>query len=342
MMTGTSDIPFGRQAIDRASRPARSLVLHADDFGMTDQVNTGIMRGFSHGLLTSTSLLANAPGCAAALSLWKNLEARAAHNDLPSQAARRRLGDTLNPFDLGIHLNLTQGRPLTGEHYPAELLDREGRFPGVFALATRLMVSRSRFRPAIEDELCTQIEVLLENGIAPTHLNAHQYVDLLPAVAAIVPRLLRRYAIPVVRVPWETHLTRATLIRRFEPANWLLGQIKRVFAFRYLIEMSRSGALHPARFFGTSHAGRIDRDVLRTFVEAAGSGLTEIGMHPGLFESPGAPAAADGWNDPLDASRAAELSLLTSAELADFLEAKQIRLGRLQDLWVRPVVRIAA
>jgi predicted glycoside hydrolase/deacetylase ChbG (UPF0249 family) len=335
----------GFRTADLACGPGtlRRLVLHADDFGMNDAVNGGIIRGFSQGLLTSTSVLANAPGCAAALDLWRELEARFAADDLPSQEARRRLADSLSPFDLGIHLNLTQGRPLTGASYPPPLLDRNGRFPGVFGLAGRLMMCGTRYAREIEAELCAQIEVLVESGISPTHLNSHQYVEIFPVVAAIIPRLLRRYVIPVVRVPWETHLTQSTLVQQFSPANWCLSQIKRLFAFRYLIAMRRSGVPHPAAFFGTSHAGRIDLDLMRTSIGVAGPGITEIGMHPGEFDpSATRDATRDGWNDPLAAARADELSLLTSLDLSQLLEKEQIRLARLSDLTGRAATQAAA
>ena len=52
------------------------LILHADDFGMNSAVSDGIIQGFSEGLLTSTSLLANAPNAAAAIDEWKRLEER--------------------------------------------------------------------------------------------------------------------------------------------------------------------------------------------------------------------------------------------------------------------------
>ncbi|MGE5192055.1 MAG: carbohydrate deacetylase [Deltaproteobacteria bacterium] len=327
----------------QAPRTLRRLVLHADDFGMNELVNAGILCGFSQGLLTSTSVLANAPACGAALIRWKDLQARFAHDNLPSLETRRRLADSVNRFDLGIHLNLTQGRPLTGDRFPPPLLDRDGLFPGVSGLAARLMKAGSRHRRAIENELCAQIEVLVDGGIAPTHLNAHQYVDVFPSVAAMIPELLRRYAIPVVRVPWETHLTQTTLVRRFQPANWCLAQVKRLFAFRYLVAMRRSGIPHPAAFFGTSHAGRIDFDLMQTFVAAAGPGVTEIGMHPGIFDPTAAgEMTGDGWSDPLAAVRADELSLLTSPELAQLLERQQIRLARLSELTDCEATRAAA
>ncbi len=321
----------------------RSLVLHADDFGMNSHVSAGILRGFSHGLLTSTAILANAPGVDGALAQWRDLQCRLVHDDLPSLAARRRLADSPAPFDFGIHLNLTQGRPLTGEKYPGQLLDSSGKFPGIFGLAARLLAFGRRFCGPIRDELSAQIEVLLDFGIAPTHLNSHQYIDLLPTVAASIPGLLRQYAIPVVRVPWERKLAQTTLLRRLEPANWCLAQVKRIFAFHRLVEVHRRGVPHPAAFFGTSHAGRIDLDLMQVFVAAASTGVTEIGMHPGASASTSAALAdADGWYDPLAAARVGELSLLTSPELVDLLERHHVRLGRLSHLNCRRAAHAAA
>ncbi len=330
------------------SRDPRCLILHADDFGMNDLVNAGIVCAFSQGVLTSTSVLMNAPACGSALSLWKDLESCRLRGGLPSCEARRRLADPATPFDLGIHLNLTQGRPLTGDRFPPPLLDVEGRFPGVFGLAARLAWSGWKYQREIEEELRRQIEVLCGSGLAPTHLNAHQYVDLLPIVAEMIPGLLKRYGIPVTRVPWEMSLTRTALVRRFEPAQWSLAQIKRLFAFRHRVRIRRCGIPHPWRFFGTAHAGRIDLDLMRCYIASAGRGFTEIGMHPGSSGPPArsssarADLAVDNWSDPLADLRSAELSLLTSPELAELLVAGQIRLARLSDLAAVKRVGVAA
>jgi predicted glycoside hydrolase/deacetylase ChbG (UPF0249 family) len=89
---------------------------------MNRAVTDGINRGFTHGLLTSTSLLANAPDASQALKAWQQLELQRAAGRLPSSAARASLGEPSLPFELGVHLNLTPGRPLTNT-YPTPLLD---------------------------------------------------------------------------------------------------------------------------------------------------------------------------------------------------------------------------
>ena len=67
----------------------KELILNADDFGLTKGVNEGIVRAYREGILTSTTLMANA----------------LAFDDAVERArANPKLG-------VGCHLVLTGGRP---------------------------------------------------------------------------------------------------------------------------------------------------------------------------------------------------------------------------------------
>lgn len=312
----------------------RTVVLHADDFGMNAAVTAGILQAFSSGLLTSTSVLANAPACEHALAGWKTLETDRKAGRLPSQAVRERLDDPGSPFDLGIHLNLTQGRPLTGLRYPAELLDKQGRFPGIGRLFWKWRRDASRYHEAVWNELAAQVEVLVDHDLFPTHLNGHQYVELLPGLADIVLRLCERFAIPAVRVAREERLLQTTLLRGGHVTNWLLARVKRHFANSFRDRIHRSGLSHADAFFGTSHAGRVDLPMVNTFLaEPVARKIVEIGLHPGATPSGNdTDDIAAGWGDPLAGIRPNELDLLTSDGLIQFLESHGWRLGRLSCL----------
>ena len=232
--------PRGRRTIAaRADRSARRIALHADDLGMNPAVTDGILQGFEQGLLTSTSLLSNAPDAARALDRWRQLESRRAQGSLASMARRERLQDPAQPFDLGIHLNLTQGRPLTGPRYPAELLDASGRFPGIFGLFRRLRGSDAAgiVAAAIEEELTCQVQFMLDRGHRPTHLNGHQYIEMLPVVGGVVESLLEKFRIPVVRVAWEPSWRQSFTWPGISTSQWLIGGLKKVYAGRFRRQM---------------------------------------------------------------------------------------------------------
>lgn len=322
---------------------ALTVVLHADDFGLNQAVTDGILRGFTHGLLTSTSVLANAPYAAPALAAWQQL-IRRGPECWPSPSMRRELDDLRRPADMGVHLNLTQGRPLTGEKYPAALLDREGRFPGIFALYAALRRGQDqRYAPQVRDELAAQIAWTVDQGVQPTHLNGHQYVELLPVVSGLLPELLSRFAIPTVRVALEPALARTTLAHGFRLREWMLARVKHYYARQFAASPATAIAAAPQCFFGTAHAGRLNLRTIDLFLSRAGSDRTvEIGMHPGLSDERVRPnEISDGWHDPLSARRPEELALLESPRLAERLKSRRVTLGRLADLH-RQIRRAAA
>jgi predicted glycoside hydrolase/deacetylase ChbG (UPF0249 family) len=313
----------------QCARPECAVVFHADDFGMNRSVTEGIIRGFTHGLLTSTSLLTNAPDAPAALRAWRELEGRRATGCLPSSEPRASLREPALPFELGIHLNLTQGRPLT-RGYPPRLLDEAGCFCGIGRLFRNLYRRRPSFEGALRSELAAQIEYLLDHGFQPTHLNGHQYVELLPGLRDTLRALVVHYRIGSLRVAREERLLQTTLLNGLQAGNWCLAHVKRFYAGRLLREARRWEVGFPDAFFGTSHAGRVDLSLVRQFlVSRDRPRLIEIGLHPAIGHvGPEADGFA-GWKDPLAEHRPKELEMLTSSQLVELLHSSGKSLGRL-------------
>lgn len=309
-------------------RIRRWMVLHADDFGMNKAVNAGILRAFRDGILTSTSLLANAPAAAEACQEWPRLTDDLRAESVASVPRRQKLSDDLSPFDLGIHLNLTQGHPLSSG-YPSEMLNERGEFPGIGPVFRHLRTPQSRFRDAIQKELELQIERMREFGVSPTHLNGHQYVEMMPAVATLIPRLMEKYSIPVVRVAYESHLVR-TVLMEGRAAPFAVALIKRHFARRFRRLNSYAA---PARFFGTAHAGLVSRKRFESFVRLSSRiDCTEIGLHPATAPQADAHGPQDAWFDPLASLRPQELAWLCDESTPEILTSHQQSLGRLSQI----------
>ncbi|QQR79288.1 MAG: ChbG/HpnK family deacetylase [Deltaproteobacteria bacterium] len=83
----------------------RKLILHADDFGLTHGVNEGILLGIQKGCISATSALVNFPTSNEALQLAKQ-----------------------HSLDIGWHINLTLGRPLSDPKSIPSLVTSEGTF----------------------------------------------------------------------------------------------------------------------------------------------------------------------------------------------------------------------
>ncbi|PYO36811.1 MAG: hypothetical protein DMD86_04090 [Candidatus Rokuibacteriota bacterium] len=124
-------------------RPARTLIVNADDFGLTGGVSRGILEAHRTGIVTSTTVIVNRP------------------IDPVLLEALRASG-----LGVGLHLNLTLGPPVSDPKRVPSLVDAEGKFiRDAREVAARASKDEARI------ELGTQIDVFRRLlGRFPTHL----------------------------------------------------------------------------------------------------------------------------------------------------------------------------
>lgn len=312
------------------------VALHADDLGFSPSITDGICDALRHGLLTGASVLANAPEATAALGAWQRLEDDRRADALPSLEARRALAEPPQPFDLGVHLNLSQGEPLTGTAFPAVLLDGRGAFAGVATFGRLMLPGCRRHAAAVRRELAAQIEFVLDHAVRPVRLDGHQYCELTPLVGDIVRELAARFGISGVRVAREPAIV-GTLFRArgARGAAALPGALaKQLLAAGHWRRVRDSGLRHADVFFGSVTAGRVGLPELERFLTlgaARGAALVEVGLHPALpVESDeGSAITAAPWADPLAATRPLEHRWLVGDALPALLSRYGVRLGRL-------------
>ncbi len=151
-------------------KPARTLIVNADDFGLTGGVSRGILEAHRRGIVTSTTLIVNRP-------------------------VDRALIDELGSSGLGVglHLNLTLGAPVANAKRVPSLVDDEGRFlRDARAAAARARTDEARI------ELGTQIDAFRKiMGRFPTHLDSHHHVGRHEPILELVLDFARAIKIPV-------------------------------------------------------------------------------------------------------------------------------------------------
>ena len=233
---------------------SRLLIVNADDYGLTEGVSAGILRGHRDGIVTSTSVLTLAPGF---------------RTSGPWLADHPRLG-------VGVHLAAVgEDPPLLSAREVPTLVDRRGRLASSWRQFLPRMAA-GRVDPAdLRREFAAQIQAVRAVGPAISHLDSHQHLHLWPGVAEVVLELARTEAVPAVRVPRSHRLPLAPGVNR----------LARGLARRAAAE----GVLTPADSSGVDEAGGMDEAgfcrALDGFV-SRGAASAELGTHPGQPHDP--------------------------------------------------------
>jgi hypothetical protein len=151
----------------------RILIVNADDCNLTEGVTDAILECHEEGIVSSTTWLANLP-----------------FSDEWVSAIRRRKG-----LGLGIHLNVTLGRPVSLAKQVKSLLDREGNFKKLQKQLERLPREREVFF-----EYGNQIELFKKIfGRLPTHLDTHHQMHDHPLFFGVLLKVASQYRLPVRR-----------------------------------------------------------------------------------------------------------------------------------------------
>ena len=234
----------------RESTPAARLVVDGDDAGFHADTDRALLDAARSGVLTAVSLVAGGPTVAAFVE------------------AALPLG-----LSLGLHLNLSDGRPLA-RRVPS-LVDGSGAF---FSPKARAWEAASRFSPDdVAREVEAQWRALGKLGARPDHLDGHNHVHLFAPVLDGIVLALGSAARLFVRCPEEPEcpeawrpalpacaLGRAAILDRLAGTAWRLPD--RFAGLRFSHDPSEGGIAHLA---------------------AARPGLTEWMVHPG--PRPGSP-----------------------------------------------------
>lgn len=158
------------------------LIVNADDFGMNENVTRAILASFKRGFVNQTTLMVNMPWAEKAVELAKEE----------------------GVFDrIGLHLNLTLGRPLTAAMARHPLFcDERGEFDKRFARNGHLLRGYSgEVASLIREEVEAQIVRYRDFGLPLLHLDSHHHVHHRLPLARIVLPIMARHGFKTTRPP---------------------------------------------------------------------------------------------------------------------------------------------
>lgn len=223
------------------------VIVNADDYGLTEATSHEILRCHREGIVTSTTVLALAPGFAGTARLL---------------AEHPTLG-------VGVHLALVgEDPPLVPASRIPTLVNRDGMLPTSWREFVR-KAALGRIDPAdVEREWRAQIDRVRAAGVPLTHLDSHQHLHQWPSLWPVLHDLTNRTGIRVIRT--TSHASRGVM--------GMLGHLSRRRALHAGIRTTDS-------FLGFRQSGSLDESALVQVLQAIlPSGSTEIGCHPGPTE----------------------------------------------------------
>jgi predicted glycoside hydrolase/deacetylase ChbG (UPF0249 family) len=193
------------------------IILHADDLGISHQVNDAIFHLMDEEKITSTSIVANGP----------------AFDD----AARRV--QRFPHCSVGVHLNITEFAPLHPSHALAPLLEN-----GKFQKPGRGYVYERSQAFAIFREWTEQVKRVRQSGIAVSHVDSHHHLHTRFSLLSCLKQVCRAENIRRVRI--RHTFTRVPGIARWRIDNLLYNWRLRQH-FVCADEFGSFASFHPGR-----------------------------------------------------------------------------------------------
>lgn len=146
------------------------LIVNADDFGLSEAVNYGIISAYKNGIVKSTTIMAGMPAFNHAVELLKDNEG----------------------LGCGVHMTLSLNKPVLDTH--KTIVDKNGNF---YRRITNELVLEKFNLDEIYEEFCAQIDKAVNSGIKVDHLDSHHHVHTLSSLKPVIERILEKYKLPI-------------------------------------------------------------------------------------------------------------------------------------------------
>lgn len=154
----------------------KKIIINADDLGMSMEVNAQIKKCIDLGVITSSTLMANAPEFDEGV----------------------RIAKAYPQISVGAHLNIIEFAPLTNQEIFRKhgMLDEDGNFIDGAAFVVKI---DDELKQAIFEEWDAQITKIKNAGIYPAHCDSHQHTHTISELQDVLCRVLDKHGIHGVR-----------------------------------------------------------------------------------------------------------------------------------------------
>jgi hopanoid biosynthesis associated protein HpnK len=243
--------------------PVRRLIVNADDFGISEEVNDAIIRAHREGVLTSTSLMVTGAAAAQAVRLAKE-----------------------NPgLAVGIHLVAVMGRSVLPKSEIPSLVDEQQNFSNNPTAAGLKYFFSPPARREIRREIAAQFARFHETGLRLSHVDGHLHLHVHPVIFNEALRQAIKYGARRMRVPEEERAV-ALGYDSTHRAQKTFFTIQFGGLARYMKRKLRNaGFTVPERVYGNLQSGRMSESYFLYILDHLRATTSEIYFHPAVYPS---------------------------------------------------------
>lgn len=210
----------------------RQLIVNADDFGRSPEINRAVIRAHREGILTSASLMIAGAAAEEAVELARQ-----------------------NPtLAVGLHLVVVDGPAVLSADRIPHLVDADGEFPN---RPVRLGLRYAFSKPARRElavEITAQFDRFAATGLPLAHVDGHQHMHMHPVVFDLMLPQAKRYGAARIRIVHDDLWLALRYDRRHSLAKLLSAAIFAALARRCDRRLTK-GASHYQREPSGSAAG---------------------------------------------------------------------------------------
>ena len=288
----------------------RFLIINADDFGMTAQVNAAVRGAHQEGILTSASLMVAEPGFAEAVEIAQE-----------------------NPaLGVGLHVVTTFDRALLPHSELPDITTPDGNFLKN-PLAAGLRYNRSKAaQDQLKREMTAQFERFAATGLEWSHADGHQHFHLHPFVWDTFLDHCDQFGVHRLRTPYEevrAHFRAGGDGPNINTLGTLFLRAQRRRCLRRLVERKTLGG-KPVflcdRVYGTMQSSHMTEAYWLRLLDRLQGRVIEIYAHPGTDYAVKLPVSQQ-----TETVRDTELRGLLSPEVRAKITSLHLPMGRYAD-----------
>lgn len=246
----------------------KRLVVTADDFGLSLEVNEAVEQAHREGILTAASLMVSAPAATDAVA-----------------RARR-----LPSLRVGLHLVMVEAWPTLPPDALPDLVGPDSLIRSDMGRLGLDLTLKASARRQLAAEIEAQFQAYAATGLPLDHVNAHKHFHVHPLIAGLVLAAGQRHGMRAIRVPRETR----AVLRAAEPGALPKAALDSApWAALLAVRARQAGLLIPDRTLGLAWSGAMTPARVAGLLAHLPDGLTELYTHPAT--AGGFPGEAAGY-----------------------------------------------